>query len=170
MTTYINTYDIATQGHNSTSTYTFAVQGFYVYLEIETLTPTPTPTNTLTPTPTLTPTSTPTVTLTPTVTPEPTQGPEEGGGGVSGGYIPKGLAKPIRKREREKREDFNGEDHITPKTEDRKRVKVCVIINGEEYCKTKIVKNRPDLSVDDIDIQINDKTPKPKITIKINKK
>ena len=143
MITYINTYDIATQGHNSSSTYTFATQGFNVYVEIVDITPTPTP------------------------SPTPTPTPEKG---VSGGYIPKGVGRVIRKKEREKHQN----DIVTGTTNNtkeilKKRVKVCVVINDVEYCKTKIVKDRPNLTIDDIDIKINDKNSKPKITIVVKK-
>lgn len=143
MIKYINTYDIATFGYNSKSTYTFSVLGYNGYLIIEDITPTPTPTPTLTPTP---------ISI-----------------GSGGGYLSKGSSRVLRRKEREDDTKEKSSDN-KEKIESKKRIKVCIIIDGVEHCKTKIVKNKPNLTADNIEVKLSDEKsdkPKIKITVKI---
>lgn len=142
MSTYINTYDIVTQGVNQSSSYKWMSQGMYVYLiEIETLTPTPTPFPTPTPTP---------------------------NNNYNGAPSPLGLSKTKRK----KGTPYSGNtstEQTKPIVEVKKRVTVYTVIDGVEYKKSKLVKNKPNLTVDDVDVVITNNVDKPKITIKIKK-
>jgi hypothetical protein len=48
-----------------------------------------------------------------------------------------------------------------------KKVTVAVTIGDRIYTKSKIIKNRPNLTVNDVDVDINESGIKPKITIGI---
>lgn len=93
----------------------------------------------------------------------------------SGGFISSGLSNVIRRRERNKQVDKKTvntnveKPPIKPTVERTKKITVCVTINGVEYCKAELIKTKPNITIDDVDVIINDKTPKPKITIKLKK-
>ena len=69
--------------------------------------------------------------------------PPRPGGGSSG---------PYKKEEEEK---------------ERKKITVTVTIEGKKYTESVIVEDRPDLSVDDIDVDVQPTNDKPKITITV---
>lgn len=56
-----------------------------------------------------------------------------------------------------------------PKKVSRREVKIVVIIDGKEYVKTLIVKNRPDLKVEDIKVSVLKTNTHPKIKITFSK-
>ena len=47
----------------------------------------------------------------------------------------------------------------------RKKITVTAVISGKEYKESIIVENKPDLKVDDIDVEISNQDTKPKIKI-----
>lgn len=100
-----------------------------------------------------------------TIEPEPTPTPSpELDRPVFGGFLRNGLARNVRKRVREKREENlrkeNNEDDCI-----KQKITVVAIIDNKEYKETITVECKPDLTVDDIDIQITETEIKPKITI-----
>lgn len=88
-----------------------------------------------------------------------------------GGYLVKGLSRNLRRKERERREKYNKEDHKEEYEEELiKKITVIVTFNNKEYIETKYVSDMPDLTVDDVDIEIVERDEKPKITITVIKK
>lgn len=82
-----------------------------------------------------------------------------------GGFLVKGIGKNLRKKEREKyteRKDKEPEKEI-----ERRKITVCATIDGREFCETLIVLDKPDVTINDINVDIieTDKEPKIKITV-----
>ena len=65
---------------------------------------------------------------------------------------PGGSPGPYKKEEEEK---------------ERKKITVTVTIEGKKYTESVIVEDRPDLSVDDINVDVQPTNDKPKITITV---
>lgn len=87
-----------------------------------------------------------------------------------GGYLSKGISRNLRRKEREKEKNLDRKEERKQEEEILKRITVIVTINNKEYSETKIVKDIPGLTVDDIDVEINTNDKKPKITINVLKK
>jgi len=87
-------------------------------------------------------------------TPEPEDRPS------IGGFLPNGLARNVRKKTREKRKDQQQEEECP-----KQKITVTAIIGGKEYIETITVECRPELSIDDVDVQINEIETRPKIKI-----
>jgi len=90
------------------------------------------------------------------------------------GYIVKGgKSTQIRRREREKREreryfkDQNEKDEKNRPNDVLKMITVIVNKNGKDFIESKMVRTKPDLSIKDVDIQVNEVDNKPKITINV---
>jgi len=88
-----------------------------------------------------------------------------------GGYLVKGLSRNLRRKEREKREkekDFK--DEKCENDEVLKVITVVVTINGKDHVESKMIKCKPDITVNDVDVQVVNRDDKPKITISLIKK
>lgn len=86
----------------------------------------------------------------------------------NGGYLVKGLSRNLRRKEREKEREGEQKKDKEEEIEERKQITVIALINGKEYIETLIVKNKPNLTVNDVDVDITspDNEPKIKITVK----
>jgi hypothetical protein len=79
-----------------------------------------------------------------------------------GGFISSGLSNVIRRRERNKQVNKKTvntnveKPPIKPTVEKTKKITVCVKINGVQYCKSELIKTKPNITIDDVDIIIND--------------
>lgn len=106
-----------------------------------------------------------------TIEPVPPVAPGPG----SGGYLVKGLSRNLRRKQREKYHDKNKKFHQTKCKDEEdelelRRITVVVMINGKNYVESKVVEDMPNITVKDIDVQVNTDQPKPKITITVIKK
>ena len=96
----------------------------------------------------------------------------------SGGYLAKGMSHNLRRTQRPRISNkFHDKDDKVHKKEEEyeefeyfKKITVFVNINGVEYIETKLIGDIPDLSVDDIDVQVSEVDIKPRITITVIKK
>jgi len=93
---------------------------------------------------------------------------------LSGGFLVKGTSRTIRRKQQERREKWKKENpHKTEKDyeeECNKKITVTISLNGTNYIETKYVQDMPDLTIDDVDIQVAEVNNKPKITITVIKK
>ena len=97
---------------------------------------------------------------------------------ISGGFLVKGLSHNMRRKQQERREKWKKEyPHKSEKEYEEeceieyiKKITVTLTINNEKFSETKYIDDIPDLSVEDVDIQIVEKNEKPKIKITVIKK
>lgn len=92
-----------------------------------------------------------------------------------GGYLAKGMSRNLRRKHRPRVPDrFDEKDKKVYEKEEEyeffKKITVLVTINGVEYIETKLIGDIPDLTVDDVDVEISEVDTKPKITITVLKK
>lgn len=138
----IDTYQIATCGQNTYQTCTMASNGILLCIKIEPVIP-------------------------------------SGGGG--GGYIHGGLSRNKRRDHEERnREDYRHRDEHKKEIKKGKekekefdtyrRITVIATINNVEYKETRIVEDYPEITIEDVNVEISDKETKPKITITVMKK
>lgn len=93
------------------------------------------------------------------------------------GYIVKGgKSTQIRRKEREKREkeryykDHKDTSEKPKPGEVLKMITIIITKNGEDFIESKMIRAKPNLTVKDIDIQVDIIDQKPKITIELIKK
>ena len=62
-----------------------------------------------------------------------------------------------------------GKDKWEKKEKEKRKITITALIGGKEYIKTLIIQGKPNLSVNDFNIEISLDNPNPKITVNFKK-
>lgn len=87
-----------------------------------------------------------------------------------GGYLVKGMSRVLRRKERERLDkEFEEIKDDCDENEVLKVITVIATVDGQEYLESRMVRCKPDISVDDVNIVVANRDDKPKITITLLK-